>query len=101
MQLASYGAYGICFLLALILLIITSYVKGAGFTTQRVFYLLAVASFLSRESFALTNDGGGKKGRLFYLMILLVSLLALMTVAAILFGVYLLAGYLLLSIITI
>ena len=98
MPLATYGAYGICLVLAIILLIIACYVKGAGFTTELVFYLLVVVSFISGESFSLTNDGGGKKGILFYLMIVLVSLLALMAIAAVLFGLYLIAGHLMLTI---
>jgi hypothetical protein len=61
MQLATYGAYGICLLINIALLIVTGYVKGGAFVTELVFYLLIVVSFLSWESFALTNDGGGKK----------------------------------------
>jgi hypothetical protein len=58
--------------------------------TKVVFYLLVVVCFLSGDKFALTNDGGGKKSWLFYLLIPLVILFTLMGLSAVLFGIYLL-----------
>lgn len=98
MELATYGAYGICLVLTLILILVVIYVKGSAFATNLVFYLLLVVSFITRESFALTNDGGGKKSPIFFLMIFLVSVFTLMGLAAVLFSVYLLIGHILLRV---
>jgi hypothetical protein len=92
MQLATYGSYGICLVITLILLIIIAYVRGSGFVTNLVFYLLLAVSFLSGDKFALTDDGGGKKSTFFYVFIPLIIVLTLMGLAAILFGMYLLIG---------
>jgi hypothetical protein len=92
MQLATYGNYGICLVITLILLIIIAYVRGSGFVANLVFYLLLVVSFFSGDKFALTDDGGGKKSTLFYVFIPLIIVLTLMGLAAILFGMYLLIG---------
>jgi hypothetical protein len=93
LQLATYGSYGICVGITVILCIVARYVRGGGFVEKLVFYLLIVVCFLSGDKFALTNDGGGKKSRLFYLLIPLVIVLTIMGLAAILFGVYLTVGY--------
>jgi hypothetical protein len=98
MELASYSAYGICFVITLVLLIGVGYRKGSGFVTNFVFYLLAVVSFLSRDQFALTNDGGGKKSVFFFILIPVTLILFLMGLSSVLFGIYLVLGHALLKI---